>query len=267
VILSLLSGGKSLPKRTSGEKPDMPPAIRYLLINLVGMLALLAGSFALYGAFETVNIASIASRLEDGQRSLLVQVAAFLLMGGFLVKSGVFPFHFGQPAFQIAAPIPISMIFAAAVLKIGVYGLLRLIALMFTAEAVLIQTLLLGLGAAGIAFGVWGAWRSQSAKGKLTHVSFGIIGVILIGIGVGTVQTLTGAIVLAVIHGIAVTALYALIGMPDSRYTMPTILIGTGALIAVLFTPLVEASVRAAVELAYPYLYVEPVIEAMQPAP
>jgi len=56
---------------------------------------------------------------------------------------------------------------------------------MFTAEAPLIQNLLVILGVIGIFFGSLGALRTYDAKRLLAYSTFGQIGFILVGIGWG----------------------------------------------------------------------------------
>lgn len=56
----------------------------------MGSLFLLLGIGAIYATFGTLTLADIARLLEGGQRPLLAQAAAVVLMCAFLLKRGLF---------------------------------------------------------------------------------------------------------------------------------------------------------------------------------
>ncbi|MBX3063067.1 MAG: hypothetical protein KF726_08830 [Anaerolineae bacterium] len=192
-------------------------AIKYLLISAMGSLFLLLGIAAVYATFGTLTIADVARQLQTGERPLLAQAAAVFLMCAFLLKSAVFPFHFWQPDFHTTAPTPVHAVLSSVVVKVGVYGLIRLTMLMFTVEAPLIRTLLLVLGIIGIFFGSLGALRTYDAKRMLAYSTFGQIGFILLGIGWGTPLALVGALVYAVNHALIKSSLLMITGAMSSR--------------------------------------------------
>lgn len=201
----------------SDNKLGVEAAIKYLLISAMGSLFLLMGIAAIYATFGTLTLADIARLLEGGERPLLAQAAAVVLMCAFLLKSAVFPFHFWQPDFHTTAPTPISAILSSVVVKVGVYGLIRLTTLLFIAEAPLVRTLLLLLGIIGVFFGGLAALRTYDAKRMLAYSTFGQIGFILLGIGWGTPLALAGAIVYAFNHAFIKSALLLMTGAVASR--------------------------------------------------
>ncbi|MCU0514342.1 MAG: hypothetical protein MUE40_17460 [Anaerolineae bacterium] len=201
----------------SDNKLGLEAAIKYLFISAMGTLFLLIGIAALYATFGTLNMADIGRLLAGGERPLLAGAAAVMLMCAFLVKSAVFPFHFWQPDFHTTAPTPVHSVLSSVVVKVGVYGLIRMMTLMFTAEAPLIQDLLIVLGVIGIFFGSLGAFRTYDAKRLLAYSTFGQIGFILVGIGWGTAAALAGALVYAVNHSFIKAALLMITGLVSSR--------------------------------------------------
>jgi multicomponent Na+:H+ antiporter subunit D len=201
----------------SDNRLGVEAAIKYLLISAMGSLFLLMGIAAIYATFGTLTLADIARVLESGERPLLAQAAAVVLMCAFLLKSAVFPFHFWQPDFHTAAPTPVHAVLSSVVVKVGVYGLIRLTMLLFIAEAPLVRTLLLILGIIGIFFGGLGALRTYDAKRMLAYSTFGQIGFILLGIGWGTPLALVGAIVYAFNHAFIKSSLLMLTGAIASR--------------------------------------------------
>jgi multicomponent Na+:H+ antiporter subunit D len=201
----------------SDNKLGLEAAIKYLFISAMGTLFLLIAIAALYATFGTLNMADIGRLLASGERPLLAPAAAVMLMCAFLVKSAVFPFHFWQPDFHTTAPTPVHSVLSSVVVKVGIYGLIRMMTLMFTAEAPLIQDLLIVLGVIGIFFGSLGAFRTYDAKRLLAYSTFGQIGFILVGIGWGTAAALAGALVYAVNHSFIKSALLMITGLVSSR--------------------------------------------------
>lgn len=201
----------------SDNRLGVEAAIKYLLISAMGSLFLLLAIGGIYATFGTLTLADIARLLEGGERPLLAQASAVVLMCAFLLKSAVFPFHFWQPDFHTAAPTPVHAVLSSVVVKVGVYGLIRLTMLLFTAEAPLVRTLLLVLGVIGIFFGGLAALRTYDAKRMLAYSTFGQIGFILVGIGWGTPLALVGAIVYAFNHSFIKSSLLMITGAIASR--------------------------------------------------
>lgn len=201
----------------SDNRLGVEAAIKYLLISAMGSLFLLLAIGGIYATFGTLTLADIARLLEGGERPLLAQASAVTLMCAFLLKSAVFPFHFWQPDFHTAAPTPVHAVLSSVVVKVGVYGLIRLTMLLFTAEAPLVRNLLLVLGIIGIFFGGLAALRTYDVKRMLAYSTFGQIGFILVGIGWGTPLALVGAIVYAFNHSFIKSSLLMITGAIASR--------------------------------------------------
>ncbi|MFZ4815870.1 MAG: complex I subunit 5 family protein [Phototrophicaceae bacterium] len=193
-------------------------AIKYLFISSMGTLFLLLGISSLYVSFGSLNMADIARQLSTEQRPLLASIAAVMLMCAFLLKSAVFPFHFWQPDFHTTAPTPVHAVLSSVVVKIGVYGLIRLSTLLFVEEAATyMQGWFLVLGLISIYVGSLGALSTYDGKRMLAYSTFGQIGFILLGLGWGTPLALTAAIVYAFNHAFIKAALLMLFGVVSSR--------------------------------------------------
>ncbi len=201
----------------SDNELGLEAAIKYLLISAMGTLFLLVGVAAVYATYGTLNMADIALLLQSGERTLLARAAAVMLAAAFLLKSAVFPFHYWQPDFHTTAPTPVHSVLSSVVVKVGVYGLIRLVTLLFIEEASVIEDILIVLGIIGIFFGSLGALRTYDAKRMLAYSTFGQIGFILVGIGWGTPLALVGAIVYAVNHAFIKSSLLMLTGVVSSR--------------------------------------------------
>lgn len=111
---------------------------------------------------------------------------------------------------------------SSVVVKIGVYGLIRMVTVLFIAEAAFIGQLLVILGVIGIFFGSLGALRTYDAKRMLAYSTFGQIGFILVAIGWNTPVALIGALVYAFNHAFIKSALLMLTGVVTSRTSPKT---------------------------------------------
>ncbi len=200
----------------SDDQYGLEAALKYIFISSMGTLFLLLGIASLYATFGTLNMAQIAQILMTGELPILAASSALMLLCAFLLKSAVFPFHFWQPDFHTTAPTPISAMLSSIVVKVGVYGILRLVTLLFVEGAQVMEPLLSTLGIIGILFGSLGALRTYNAKRMLAYSTFAQIGFILVGIGWGGTLALIGAIVYAFNHAFIKSSLLMLMGVVAS---------------------------------------------------
>jgi multicomponent Na+:H+ antiporter subunit D len=217
VFIELMVIASVILTSISDDPLGLEAGIKYLLISAMGTLFLLIGIAAIYASFGTLTLADIARILETGERPVLAQAAAVMLTAAFLLKSAVFPFHFWQPDFHTTAPTPVHSVLSSVVVKVGVYGVIRLVTLLFVEEAPVIENILIVLGIIGIFFGSLGALRTYNAKRMLAYSTFGQIGFILVGIGWGSPLALVGALVYSFNHAFIKSSLLQLSGVVSSR--------------------------------------------------
>ena len=155
----------------------------YLIVTHTATLALLA-LFAVWGV-EARNLTFDA--LAAASPGLPGQGAAVLSLGlfGFGLKAGIVPLHFWLPEAHAAAPSHVSAVFSGVMIKTGIYGLLRLLLLLGGAPAWWGWTVL-GLGVLSGVLGVLWALAQHDLKRLLAYHSVENIGIILLGIGAGT---------------------------------------------------------------------------------
>jgi len=192
-------------------------AMKYLFMSAMGSLFLLIGISSLYASFGSLNMADIAQQLGTNERPLLAITSSIGLLCAFLLKSAVFPFHFWQPDFHTTAPTPVSAVLSSVVVKLGVYGVIRLETLLFVAERDIIGSWLLILGMIGIFFGGLAALSTYNGKRMLAYSTFAQVGFILLGVGWGTPLALAAAIIYAFNHAFIKSSLLMLFGVVASR--------------------------------------------------
>jgi len=217
VFAELLVISGTMLTAMSDDRYGAEAAYKYFYISLLASFFMLLAVGCLYVSYGTLNLADLAVRIDtQGARLLLWPGIAFLLVT-FMVKSAVFPFHFWQPDFHTAAPTPVSAMLSSVVVKLGVYGFLRMTTLLFVAQAPLIQAVLVGLGVIGVIFGGLSAIGTHNVKRMLAYSTLAQIGFILVGIGWGTPLALAAAIVFAFNHSLIKAAMLMLAGYIASR--------------------------------------------------
>ena len=217
VFAELLVISGTMLTAMSDDKYGAEAAYKYFYISLLASFFMPLAIGSLYASYGTLNMADLAERIDTlGSQLLLFPGIAFLLVT-FMVKSAVFPFHFWQPDFHTAAPTPVSAMLSSVVVKLGVYGFLRMTTLLFVAQAPLIQGVLLVLGVVGVAFGGLSAIGTHNVKRMLAYSTLAQVGFILVGIGWGTPLAMAAAIVFAFNHSLIKAAMLMLAGYVASR--------------------------------------------------
>lgn len=160
-------------------------------VRQAGLLYLIAnhcGVFCLLAMFIVMGHA--AGSLDFDQMALIHYTPAlsgilFVLgLVGFGVKAGFFPVHIWLPHAHPAAPSHISALLSGLVLKMGIYGLLRVIFIMKDLPRWCGPVVLL-IGAVSGVLGVLYALGQHEIKKLLAYHSIENIGIIALGIGIG----------------------------------------------------------------------------------
>jgi multicomponent Na+:H+ antiporter subunit D len=206
----------------SDDRYGTEAAFKYFYISLVGSTSLLLGVGCLYVSYGATNMASLASGIMADPQKPLVPLAIAFLMTTFMIKSAVVPFHFWQPDFHTAAPTPVHAVLSSVVVKLGLYGFMRMTSLLFLAQADTVRGILLVTGIIGVFYGGLGATGTYDAKRMLAYSTIGQIGFILVALGWGTPLAMMAAIVFAFNHSLIKSAMLMLAGTVASRARVKT---------------------------------------------
>jgi len=168
------------------EEANRRAGLLYLVFSQVGAMFLFTAFgvvFAHTGSFSFEGFATLPDNTK-----LLVFCLAFVGLGS---KAGVFPLHFWLPHAHPAAPSHISAVMSGVMIKVGVYGIVRLYLLLDFSSLVPGYILLI----AGILSGVIGvvyALGQHDLKRLLAYSSVENVGIILMGFGLGMIGAATG---------------------------------------------------------------------------
>ncbi len=143
--------------------------------------------------------------------------AAFAL--AFAIKVPVFPFHTWLPDAHVEAPTAGSVILAGVLLKMGTYGFLRFAIPFFpdVAFSPAVTTIAVVLAVVGIIYGALVAMVQPDIKKLVAYSSVSHLGFVMLGIWAATLQSVQGALMVMINHGLSTGALFFLIGMLYER--------------------------------------------------
>ena len=222
VFAELLVFSGTILTAASDDRLGTEAAFKYFYMSLLASASLLLATGSLYVSYGTLNMADLARRIAAGPDAPLLPAAIALLFATFMVKSAVTPFHFWQPDFHTASPTAVSAMLSSVVVKLGVYGFLRMTTLLFVGQSAPVRGLLVILGLVGIVYGGLGAVGTHNAKRMLAYSTLAQVGFILVAIGWGTRLALAAALVFAVNHSLIKAALLMLAGAVASRAPVKT---------------------------------------------
>ena len=182
------------------EALALEAAFKYLVLGSIGSSMTLAGVALVYRACHSLNMAQISSII-GGKFNLTTIMAFGLIVAGLAVKSYIVPFHTPAADAYTAAPTSISMIFSGMVNKAGVYGIIRVVYVVFRAmDRSSLQILLVVFGAVTMFIGVTMALAQHDFKRLLAFHSISQIGYVITAIGLGTALGLNAGLFHAMNH-------------------------------------------------------------------
>jgi hydrogenase-4 component B len=182
-----------------------------LALLLTAFLVMMNGGLGTFADLRT-GAATLSPALRD-----LIFVLAFL---GFGSKAGVVPLHVWLPRAHPAAPSHVSALMSGVMIKMGVYGLLRVTLDLLGGGPTWWGALVLMLGAVSAVIGILYALMENDLKRLLAYSSVENIGIVLIGIGAGLLFGARGlpaaaalAFIAALYHALNHTAFKGLLFM------------------------------------------------------
>jgi len=212
-------------------------AIKFFLYTLVGSVLMLIAVIALYlNCGKTFDIPTLMETAQTDLDGVLwwgfsaIKIIWILLFIGFAIKVPVFPFHTWLPLAHVEAPTAISMILAGILLKLGLYGMLRINYPMLPDAVFWFSGALALLGLINV---IWGAMcalaqtdlKKLVAYSSINHMGYAMLGmaaVIAAGTMYGGNQAaaqagLNGAVFQMFNHGTISAMLFILVGVVYDR--------------------------------------------------
>src|SRR5579872_6947939 len=199
-------------------------SIKFFIYTFLGSLLMLVGILYLWlHSVDTVTLRPTFSYDGIMQHAVFTSRAALWLFGAFFlafaVKVPMFPFHTWLPDAHVEAPTAGSVVLASIMLKLGTFGFIRLAVPLFPSAAMSpgIRTVILVLAVIGIVYGALVSLVQPDFKKLVAYSSVSHLGFVMLGIFALTVQSVQGALMVMINHGISTGALFFLVGMIYER--------------------------------------------------
>ncbi|OON78502.1 NADH-quinone oxidoreductase subunit M [Streptomyces tsukubensis] len=198
-------------------------AWKFIVYTLLGSVVMLLGLLLIglkSGTFDMVALAT--DNGSDLSRTVQV-IAVLAIVFGLAVKAPMWPLHSWLPDAHTAAPTVGSVLLAGVMLKMGTYGLVRVVLPVAPDGMRTFAPYLAAFAVAGIIYGSLAclALARRGAKGDLKRLiaysSVGHMGFVLLGIATMTPTGVNGALFANVAHGLITGLLFFLVGALKDR--------------------------------------------------
>nr|YP_010231163.1 NADH dehydrogenase subunit 4 [Paralimna concors]QSV37206.1 NADH dehydrogenase subunit 4 [Paralimna concors] len=207
-----------------GYQPERLQAGIYLLFyTLLVSLPMLIGIFYLYKNSMTMNFYMLSNQLFNYELLYYVMILAFL------VKMPMFLVHLWLPKAHVEAPVSGSMILAGIMLKLGGYGLLRVMSFL--------QNFGIKYNFIWVSISLVGGFlvsliclRQTDLKSLIAYSSVAHMGIVLAGLMTMTYWGLCGSYTLMIAHGLCSSGLFCLANISYERLGSRSLLINKGLL-------------------------------------
>ncbi|MBQ2902542.1 MAG: proton-conducting membrane transporter [Agathobacter sp.] len=194
-------------------KEAVMAGLKYLFYSLTGAYCVLFGIYFLnqytttldFTAGGTLDMSKVA-----GNEGLLLIVAMCMIVG-FGVKAGMIPLHAWLPNAHPIAPAPASAALSSIIVKMGVFGVMRVVYYLFGAEflrGTWVQYTWITLTLITVFLGSMLAYREKVFKKRLAYSTVSQVSYILFGMALLHPQALTGSLLHILFHAVIKSALF-----------------------------------------------------------
>ncbi|MDE2486203.1 MAG: NADH dehydrogenase [Alphaproteobacteria bacterium] len=191
-------------------------ALNFTVVNSFASIAMLAGVGLLYARAGQLDMTAMGQALARDGRDPLVAGGFCLVATALLTKAAVVPFQAWLADAHGVAPSPVSVVFSAVMVPLGLFGLAKLDWLVFAhCEIVqsILRDLLLPLGCATAVTGGLMAWLQRHLKRLLGFSTVAHMGVVLIGLTSRETVGAAGFLAYATGHAMVKGALFMVAGV------------------------------------------------------
>lgn len=218
-----------------GGKNRIYASIKFFLYTLTGSVAMLLAIIAVYLTTDTFNILEAAAAQPFADNFAMAAVAFWAFFIAFAIKVPIFPFHTWLPDAHTEAPTTGSVILAGVLLKLGAYGLIRIVLPLFPKPFAFYSynvPIIPTLAVISIVYGALVCMAQWDLKRLIAYSSVSHMGYVTLGISAAAAGSalnggeevvssaifgLNGASLQLFTHGIITGGLFFLVGMIYDR--------------------------------------------------
>nr|BAK42364.1 NADH dehydrogenase subunit 4 [Chrysichthys sp. NM-2010] len=199
----------------------------FLFYTLAGSLPLLVALLLLHKDLGTLSMMTIQHTHTLTTTSWGDKLWWTACLIAFLVKMPLYGVHLWLPKAHVEAPVAGSMVLAAILLKLGGYGMMRMMIVLDPLSKNMVYPI--------IALALWGVimtgsicLRQTDLKSLIAYSSVSHMGLVAGGILIQTPWGFTGALVLMIAHGLVSSALFCLANTTYERTHSRTMILARG---------------------------------------
>ena len=185
---------------------------KYLIMSSTGTIIILFAMSFLYGLTGTLSIPYLAASLADSHGNPIIYISLLMIIVGFGLQAGMAPFHTWLPDAHMAAASPISAVLSGVVVKIGIYGLIRLLFNVFLSAQNAWQAVLAVFAVLTMFMGNLSALFQDDLKRLLAYSTVANTGYILLGLTIGSQRALAGSLLQMLNHAVIKALLFLCAG-------------------------------------------------------
>lgn len=193
-------------------------AYYFFYYTLAGSVLMLASILYIFYTFGTTNFLTLYTLVPT---SLPIEIEYLLFIGFFMglaVKIPKFPFHIWLPLAHVEAPLAGSILLAGILIKLGSYGFIRFVLVLFPHASVYFTPFIYLLGVLGIIYASLTTLRQTDLKRIIAYSSVSHMGFVMLGIFSHTTLGIEGSIILQVAHGLVSSGLFIIVTLIYERH-------------------------------------------------
>nr|WNN67254.1 NADH dehydrogenase subunit 4 [Scorpaenodes evides] len=213
--------------RWGNQTKRLGAGVYFLLYTLAGSLPLLVALLLLQKDTGSLSLLILQYSTPIPLSSYADKLWWAGCLIAFLVKMPLYGAHLWLPKAHVEAPVAGSMVLAAVLLKLGGYGMIRMMTVL--------EPLTKELSYPFIILALWGVimtgstcLRQPDLKSLIAYSSVSHMGLVVGGILIQTPWGLSGAIILMIAHGLTSSALFCLANTNYERIHSRTLLLARG---------------------------------------
>lgn len=205
-------------------RENIDAALKYIFIASSAMLLSFVGFIFLFEISRTtlgegtLNWTVLFEHAPEFPAGMMLAAFALVFIG-FAAKSGIFPFHTWLPEAHAKAPSAVSAVLSGVLLNVGIYAIIRMVALVHRTDAMpTVSMMLMFFGILTIGIAAASMLPQKNLKKLIAFSSIENMGLILVGLAVATPVALFWVLFHVMAHACTKASLFFSAGILHRQY-------------------------------------------------